>query len=250
MLLPKMNVIYCPKGKAGEYAKLAFNHYKGCTHKCSYCFGPGALHKKQEKYYASPDPKDDIIAKLQKDAEKLSGCQDVPEILISFVGDPYQHDEIELGLTRETLKILIAHNLPFTVLTKGGSRARRDFDLLSKYPKARFGTSLVFNSQSDADVWEPCAASIEDRISTIKVAHEMGIRTWVSVEPVIYPDQALQIIREIHPIVDHWKVGKVNHNKAVEQSVDWIKFREEVTELLESIGADFYLKKSLTELKS
>lgn len=30
--------------------------------------------------------------------------------------------------------------------------------------------------------------------------------------------------------------------------VDWIAFREEVTVLLDNLGADYYLKKSLTEL--
>ena len=29
--------------------------------------------------------------------------------------------------------------------------------------------------------------------------------------------------------VDFWKVGKLNHNKAVEQSVNWPKFRDDAT---------------------
>ena len=29
--------------------------------------------------------------------------------------------------------------------------------------------------------------------------------------------------------VDFWKVGNLNHNKAVEQSVDWPKFRDAAT---------------------
>ena len=29
--------------------------------------------------------------------------------------------------------------------------------------------------------------------------------------------------------VDFWKVGKLNHNKAVEQSVGWPKFRDDAT---------------------
>lgn len=72
-----------------------------------------------------------------------------------------------------------------------------------------------------------------------------GIKTWVSLEPVIDPGQALELIRELHPIVDHWKVGKLNYQAL---DVDWIKFREDVKALLESLGADYYLKKSLTEL--
>jgi hypothetical protein len=37
--------------------------------------------------------------------------------------------------------------------------------------------------------------------------------------------------------------------KQVEKKVDWIQFREEVRELLDLLDADYYLKKSLTELK-
>ena len=84
------------------------------------------------------------------------------------------------------------------------------------------------------------------RIAAIKAAHEMGIRTWVSLEPVIDPDQALELIEQIHPFVDHWKVGKLNYQNL---EVDWLKFREEVTPLFDSMGADYYLKKSLTDLK-
>jgi hypothetical protein len=73
-----------------------------------------------------------------------------------------------------------------------------------------------------------------------------GIKTWVSLEPVIDPDQALQVIRELHSIVGHWKVGKINYQKDIE--VDWIAFREEVKALLDRLGADYYLKKSLTNL--
>ena len=45
--------------------------------------------------------------------------------------------------------------------------------------------------------------------------------------------------------VDFWKVGKLNHNKAVEQSVDWPKFRNAATALLEHDGCKYYIKEDL-----
>ena len=45
--------------------------------------------------------------------------------------------------------------------------------------------------------------------------------------------------------VDFWKVGKLNHNKAVEQSVNWPKFRDEETALLEHYGCKYYIKEDL-----
>lgn len=242
-----MDIIYKPKGRAREFAGLALNYYLWCEHGCLYCFGPCALMKKRNSYYSSPALKKNVIERVKKDACELQG-NDHDEILLSFIGDPYQPCEMKIGITRHVIEIFVENELSFTVLTKGGSRAERDFDLLNNYPRARFGTTLVFTEQKDADYWEPGAATVEDRIKAIEKAHSIGIKTWVSIEPVIKSDQSLELIRRLHPVVDHWKVGKINYNKAVEDRVNWIEFREEVKELLESISASYYLKKSLTEL--
>ena len=154
---------------------------------------------------------------------------------------------MDLGLTREAITVLNENNLPYTVLTKGGTRATRDFDLL-KAGRGRFGTTLIFLDQNHVDYWEPFAASVKDRIEAIRQAHEMGIPTWVSCEPVIDPEQALMVIKELHPIVDHWKIGKINHYPEIEKKHDWLKFREAARELLNDLGADYYLKDSLTSL--
>ena len=52
-------------------------------------------------------------------------------------------------------------------------------------------------------------------------------------------------IRKAHDYVDFWKVGKLNHNKTVEQSVDWPKFRDDATALLEHYGCKYYIKEDL-----
>jgi len=239
----KMDIIYEPKGKAKEYADLACEIYNGCTHGCIYCY---AKYYTQDVYYKSVRPQKNLIARLKKDVESLG--VDCLEILFSFHSDVYQPLEDELKLTRAALEILRDANLPFTILTKAGTRAVRDFDILKGYDKARFGTTLIFTEQEDADYWEPAAATIEDRISAIKTAHSMGISTWVSIEPVIHPVQAIRLVKALHPFVDHWKVGKINYHKEIEDAVDWTRFREEMTSLFQGIGADFYLKKSLTDL--
>ena len=35
--------IYAPKGQALEYAPLAANPYRGCGHKCAYCYVPTVI---------------------------------------------------------------------------------------------------------------------------------------------------------------------------------------------------------------
>ena len=239
-------IIYQPTGPALEYADLACNIYKGCQHGCRYCFGKRRLSAPQKTDYDSnPNPKSNFLEKLDYKASKMQ--KDIPEVLLSFLGDVYQPAEIELMLTRGALEILNDNNLPYTILTKGGTRAARDFDLL-KAGRARFGTTLIFMDQDFADDWEPGAASIKERIEAIQEAHDRGIPTWVSVEPVIVPEQALQVIRALHPIVDQWKVGKINHWPDLERKHDWLKFKNDVEGLLDHLGADYYLKNSLTTL--
>ena len=153
-------IIYKPKGKAEEYAPLACDYYCFCTHECRYCYRLPFVSA--QKFHQVGIPKKDAIARLRKDVVKLEG--DEREILLCFVGDPYQPCEMEFALTRQVLQVLIEYDLYFTVLTKGGTRAVRDFDLLENYDKGRFGSTIVFWEQKDAEHWEPNAATVADRI--------------------------------------------------------------------------------------
>ncbi len=241
-----MPVIYQPKGPAGEYSPLAVNLYEGCVHACSYCYVPRMIRRKRSDFHAQVRPRLDILSRLEMDAKKLAG--DDREILLSFTSDPYQPLEEELRLTRQAIQILIGNDLRFTVLTKNGHVVLRDYDLFSGYDKCRLGFTLAFISQEVSEKWEPHPeTTIDARLDAIKTAHDFGIKTWVSMEPVIDPDQALRLIRQIHTHVDHWKIGKLNYNPHA-KSIDWLKFRNDVTELLDSLGADYYIKRSLAEL--
>jgi DNA repair photolyase len=79
---------------------------------------------------------------------------------------------------------------------------------------------------------KPGASTIEERLTVLKTANKADIFTWVSLEPVIDPDQALEVIRIAHPYVNFWKVGKLNHMKNYEQDVDWQKFLFDAETLL------------------
>ncbi len=115
-----MKVIYKPKGRAGEYAKLALNIYSGCEHGCKYCYVPKILRRNKEDFHTNIKVRDNILSKVEEDGYRLSkeGCED--KILLCFSCDPYQPIEINLGITRKILKILNRYNLNFQILTKGG----------------------------------------------------------------------------------------------------------------------------------
>jgi DNA repair photolyase len=128
------------------------------------------------------------------------------------------------------------------ILTKGGKRAERDFDLLRNGDW--FGVTLTLLDGSESLKWEPGAGLPQERIDSLRKAHLLGIKTWVSIEPVINPEISLEIIRQTHQFVDLFKVGKMNYHP-VEKTIDWARFGKEAVELLESLGKEYYIKEDL-----
>ena len=179
-----MKIIYEPKGPAKEYADLALNIYKGCTHRCKYCYCAHSRYEDADTYFSSPNPKANIIQKIESDCKSLikkyNGADNVPEILMSFLGDVYQPAEEQLGLTRFAIEILTQYNLKFTILTKGGMLAERDFDLVTDYEGFRLGISLSVIDPNWIKIYEPNAAPPEERIYSCHIARKLGIKTWCS----------------------------------------------------------------------
>lgn len=235
-----MSIIYEPKGRAREYAELAANLYSGCAHGCEYCYAPGALRINKTDFRLCVKPRKDCLQQLEKDAAKLAGTD--KRILLSFSTDPYQPCEEQYGLTRQAIEILHSHNIGVTILTKGGMRAARDFDLLGQADT--FGTSLTFTDIAQSMEWEPGAAIPGDRLAAMKLAHEKGIPTWASIEPVIDPAQSLDLIQVAIPFCDYYKVGKLNHHPLA-KTIDWCRFGGMVRNTLEEAGKHFYIKEDL-----
>jgi DNA repair photolyase len=92
--------------------------------------------------------------------------------------------------------------------------------------------------------WEPGAALTEARIKSLYQAHEKGIKTWVSLEPVLYPEVTLEIISQTHAMVDMFKVGTLNYHPH-SRSIDWHKFAVDVKNRLTETKCDYYLKEDL-----
>lgn len=238
-----MYIVYEPKGAAREYSELACNLYMGCTHGCTYCFAPACMRKKPTAWHSEVSLRKNGIALLEKDARQLRG--DTRRVLLSFLSDPYQPIERTEQLTRQALTIFRNNNVRSQILTKGSpDLIRRDFDLM-KSAKTELGITLTFFNDQTRKEWEPHAASVEDRLAVLKEAHQHGISTWVSLEPVIDPEQALALIRAAAPYVGMWKIGKLNHMKAHENRVDWHKFRVDVENVLKEYGSNYILKNSL-----
>jgi DNA repair photolyase len=234
-----MAIIYEPRGKAREYSDLAVNLYTGCSHACRYCYCPAILRKTVDAWAFDPQPRKNILRDLEHDAKKLQG--DPREILLSFMSDPYHSDDAA-RLTREALGLLEQYNLRVQVLTKGGRRSTRDFDILARN-RWKYGATIIFQSERLREEWEPGAAPIAERMEAIREAHAQGIFTWVSVEPVVDPAEAIRVIESLRGTVDFWKIGKLNHDRQREAAIDWRRFLADAEAALE--GQHYLIKKDL-----
>lgn len=236
-----MPVIYEPKGRAREYSPLALNLYNGCSHGCKYCYAPGIMHKKREDYiYAKP--RKDIVNLVKADMLKFAG--DPRPILLCFSCDPYQPAEEEHGITRQVLEVLGEHGCKVSVLTKAGPLVYRDFDLLLKYD-VELGITLLFSDDACRQRWEPNATTVSDRMTMLLHAHRENIRTWISIELVFYPVQAISIVKECAPFTDCFKVGKLNHMPHIERNIDWKEFVEDLMPVLAESERHYYIKNDL-----
>ena len=239
--LKKGLVIYEPRGRAGEYAPLAVNLYRGCGHGCIYCYAPKTTFVDRQEFMKA-SPRQGLITKLEKDASQVALNGHKGNVLLCFVTDPYQPIDITYQLTCQTIEILHRNGFGVIILTKGGKRAERDFDLLR--PGDEFATTLTFLDEQKSLQWEPKAALPMERIEVLRKAHELGIKTWVSLEPVIEPAESIEIIRQTHAFVDLFKVGKLNYHPRADE-IDWYEFARDCKATLKQYGCQYYIKKDL-----
>ena len=246
-----MSVIYEPRGRAREYAHLALNLYgsigpdgkeypAGCVHGCTYCYVPDFMHIPPEIFHGDVRPRRDILNRLRKDAPKFAGTD--TRVLLCFACDAYQPLPPERDVTRAAIEILREFDIPFQVLTKGGMRAARDFDLYG--PKDAFATTLTFIGKHPSRGFEPKAAAPASRIAAIRVAKHRGLRTWVSLEPVLDPVDSLAIIACTADCVDLFKIGKLNHRKS---ETYWRTFGIRAIERCEKYGVPYTIKADLAK---
>lgn len=234
-------IIYAPKGQAGEYAPLAANPYRGCGHKCAYCYVPAVLHMKRPEFDAGATERPGYIDLLHKDGFKYRANGSTEQVMLSFTTDPYHPGDN--SLTREVLAVLQYYGLAVCTLTKGGSRALRDLDLF-RPDRDAFASTLTSLDDAFSLKWERGAALPADRIATLKRFHEAGIFTWVSLEPTLDTASSLAIIEATHQFVDLYKVGRANY-LPMTYTTDWQDYTLRVLDLVQRLGVRHYIKQDL-----
>jgi DNA repair photolyase len=219
-----MKPIYEPKGKAKEYGDYALNIYTGCPHRCFYCFAPSVLRKDRETFHTDIRSRDNIVEETSKQLRNTGMTDKL--VHLCFTCDPYPtgYDSIT---TREIIKLLKDTGNHVQILTKGNGE--RDFDLLDE--NDWYG--ITFDG-----------ANHKENIKQLRLAHEKGIKTWISFEPVLNADAVIEAIKSESSYIDKVKIGKLNYYVS---AINWKEFGIQVEDLCKSIGLNFYIKDSLRE---
>jgi len=235
------SIIYAPRGQAGEYAKLATNPYRGCGHKCAYCYVPKVLRMDRAQFDSGATPRTDFLASLIKDAKKYQFLRINEQVMLSFTTDPY--NPYDQTLTRDVLIALQSHGMAICTLTKGGKRALSDIDLFRPH-RDSFASTLTTLDDDFSMKWERGAALPADRISTLKAFHDAGIFTWVSLEPTLSVESSLSIVEHTHEFVDLYKIGRANY-LPMTSSTDWESYTHRMVDLVNKLGIRHYIKHDL-----
>lgn len=245
------NPIYKPSGRALEYSPdaLALNIYRGCSHGCTYCFAPSVLRMSREEFSCITTRFNIAEAvKRQIEREQMTGKL----IHLCFTCDPYPAG-IDTTPTRECIKAIKESGNHVQILTKGGSRALRDFDLLDSGDW--FGVTISklrgFTDEGLLEdiTEEPWAAVPHERLTSLRMAKSMKINTWISCEPVLRADDIYWLIGEAD-YVNLFRIGKLNHAKTPElkyihDDINWAEFGRTCVELCEQYGRRYYIKEDL-----
>ena len=201
-----------------EYADFCINHVEGCSHGCTfpcYAFLMAKRFGKVKSYseWIKPRLVENALELLEQEIPKYK--DQIKFVHLCFSTDPfmYKHKEVS-DMSLKIIHRLNKDNIKCTVLTKGiypeALSNQEMYGLNNEY-----GITLVSLSEGFRRRFEPGSAPFEQRIESLKYLHNLGLKTWVSIEPYPTPNiiaQGLDALLEKVGFVDKIIFGKLNYN--------------------------------------
>lgn len=223
--------IYQPKNKAQEYALYACNFFVGCSNGCTYCFLKKGIGKATlggdkptlKKCFRSESHALDVF-----ESEMLLNMDDLRKhgLFFSFTTDPMLPDTIDL--TFNAAGIAVRYGVPVKILTKCADWVDEFIEYLDKSNAEKewrkdyaFGFTLTGH-----DKLEKGASTNAERIEAMRKLHDVGFKTFASIEPIIDLNDSLRMIYRSCDCCDLYKIGLESGRNYVKE--DLIKFIQNV----------------------
>jgi len=190
-----------------DYATDNITVYQFCEHGCVYCWAWRIPLFKSRILRGRYDP--------VEEAKKYLKIRDQRVIVISFTSDPYPIDEYFVGITRDVLRVLSkAKQHKVLILTKNPiiPVVAEDLSIMRKHGNMWLGTTITTLDDDVARKIEPNAAVPSMRLRALKHAKKFGVKTWISIEPIIpyvtYPEDVVKVSKDF---VDWYVLGAYNY---------------------------------------
>ena len=167
----------------------SLNPYQGCYHGCAYCYarpshqylGFGAGTDFERKLMVKTNAPELLRAAFSR--RGWTG----ESIVMSGNTDCYQPLEASYELTRRCIQTCLEFKNPIAIITKGGV-IHRDIELLGELAQqtsVEVFVTIPFVDESVRRALEPFAATLDRRFEALRKLTDVGVRTGISVSPVI-----------------------------------------------------------------
>ncbi len=199
-----------------EYGDYTMNHVLGCSHGCKYpCYAflqkKRFGHVKTYEEWCHPFLVSNTLELLDKEIPKLK--DKIQSVQLCFTTDPFMYGYPEIQrMSINAIQRLNDNHIKCCILTKG----LLPIELKNLYSKNEYGITLVSLDEEYRKKTEPGAASYTDRLAALRKLHDVGCKTWVSIEPYPTPNLINQNFGEILDsvsFVDKIIFGRTNYSK-------------------------------------
>ena len=232
-----------------EYGDYTVNHIVGCSHGCVYpCYAYMMAHRfgkaKTIDDWCKPVVCDDALDILKRELPKM--FNKIKSVQLCFSTDPFMYKNNEVkNLSLAIIDEINKYNIPCYILTKGTLPS----DLINKSTINWYGITYVSYKEEFRLKYEPGAAKLKERLESLKLLHENGCKTWVSIEPYPTPniiEQDLSVLLEQIKFVDRIVFGRLHYNKAVSSYKGYKEYynqcAEKVIEFCKKNNIDYHIK--------
>ena len=232
-----------------EYGDYTMNHVLGCAHGCKYpCYAFmmkkrfGQVHSYDE--WRQPYLVENTLELLDQEIPKLK--YKIKSVQLCFTTDPfmYQYDDIK-KMSLDAIKKLNENGIKCVVLTKGVL----PIELADCSEENEYGITLVSLTEAYRKRMEPYSAPYDERLAAVEALHNVGCKTWVSMEPYPTPNlvsQKLDTLLNAVSFTNRIIFGRTNYSKEVsgykENKEFYNKCADRVIEFCSEMGIDYHIK--------
>jgi DNA repair photolyase len=166
----------------------SLNPWRGCAHKCVYCFARAYHARYLEKNVGSDfDSNVEVRLNIAEVLRTELRRHREGSLAIGTATDPYQPIEGKYQLTRRCLEALVDYPMPTSIVTKG-PLVVRDIDVLKKLDEKTDLTVFFSVPCVDEEVvrtTDPGTAPPRQRLRALRMLREAGIDAAVLCMPVL-----------------------------------------------------------------